>query len=646
MGFKTLKYIFFNLSIIVCFGQNLMAQDTLQSTLKINAIENKLSNTDDYTKKINLLYNIGELLSKEGNSDEAQERYKKILALAQLKKDTLNIVKTTLELANINVKEGKITESINYAKSIEELLSNNLKKYYLYLGKAKNVLIKAYKYTNQTGKALEASLIANELYRKVWRSKEVEGLLRDNYLSIGKIYGSTNNYEQAIESGNMSLELALKSKNNTEIVNNYLFLGEMYYHIDDSDMPFEYYNKALKISEEENDNTLIAHSYTHLGEIYFNKGNYKEAINCHEKALHYEKMIDDSEPIVPYFCLAETYTATDEKMALKYIDSSLALSKKMPIKALRHESLLLKSNLLKKGNKNTLALDYLQQSLEYSKQVNSPNMIMKSYNELYVFYNEMGDSKNGLQYLKKYVSIKDELEEVSKESRLEVLEIAYKYRETDVQLKNKKNELELIPNKQNRFKNNVYFAIIIVGLLLAFALYSVYRKRKLIEVEQVALISQQELLNVKKDSLDREVEFKNKRLIDFSIQINEKNELLKKIKTQLKDVKPINNKSKTILSDAILFISNDIEQNEEKIQLYLSNKASNDDFEVKINENFTDLNEKEVKIVMLIRIGKTSKEISSLLNISVGSVDNYRYSLRKKMDVPKKTSLKVFIDDI
>jgi DNA-binding CsgD family transcriptional regulator len=48
----------------------------------------------------------------------------------------------------------------------------------------------------------------------------------------------------------------------------------------------------------------------------------------------------------------------------------------------------------------------------------------------------------------------------------------------------------------------------------------------------------------------------------------------------------------------------------------------------------------------MLRLGQSSKQIALQLNISAASVDNYRYAIRKKMNIPKGESLKMFIQNI
>jgi len=174
----------------------------------------------------------------------------------------------------------------------------------------------------------------------------------------------------------------------------------------------------------------------------------------------------------------------------------------------------------------------------------------------------------------------------------------------------------------------------------------VIRQRTLEKTKRLVLESQQEVLKIKKESLDREVTVKNKSLTDFALLINEKNSALDKIRTELKKVKPRNDRSKNVLLDTMVFINNDINENTERILLYSQIDEQNDEFEVKISDYFKELTDKEKRIAIMIRTGKTSKQIAMQLNISGASVDNYRHSIRKKLDLPKGKSLGHFIKSI
>jgi len=172
------------------------------------------------------------------------------------------------------------------------------------------------------------------------------------------------------------------------------------------------------------------------------------------------------------------------------------------------------------------------------------------------------------------------------------------------------------------------------------------RQRELNLARRAVLESKQEVLYVKQQAFDNKVRFKNKQITDFAIHISEKNELLENIKSKLKSIKVTNDTYKEIVNDTMHFINNDIEQNKEKIQLYQQVNETTDSFRAKINEMYKSLSDKEKKVATMLRLGQTSKQIALQLNISAASVDNYRYTIRKKMNISKGESLKMFIQNI
>ena len=69
-------------------------------------------------------------------------------------------------------------------------------------------------------------------------------------------------------------------------------------------------------------------------------------------------------------------------------------------------------------------------------------------------------------------------------------------------------------------------------------------------------------------------------------------------------------------------------------------------FYTKLNAIYPNLTANEVRLSSLIRLNLSSKEIASILNISLKSVEMNRYRLRKKMQISGKQSLSDFIRSI
>lgn len=70
-----------------------------------------------------------------------------------------------------------------------------------------------------------------------------------------------------------------------------------------------------------------------------------------------------------------------------------------------------------------------------------------------------------------------------------------------------------------------------------------------------------------------------------------------------------------------------------------------DDFMTKLTERFTNLKMSDRKLCAYLRMGLSSKEMASLLNMSVRSIETARYRLRKKLNLESGESLTDFIQN-
>ena len=81
------------------------------------------------------------------------------------------------------------------------------------------------------------------------------------------------------------------------------------------------------------------------------------------------------------------------------------------------------------------------------------------------------------------------------------------------------------------------------------------------------------------------------------------------------------------------------------MKCYLENLTSS--FGRKITQKSLGLTPREIQIGNMIKRGLTSKEIASLLNISLNTVGRHRYSIRKKANITNKNmNLNTFLQDL
>jgi DNA-binding CsgD family transcriptional regulator len=155
------------------------------------------------------------------------------------------------------------------------------------------------------------------------------------------------------------------------------------------------------------------------------------------------------------------------------------------------------------------------------------------------------------------------------------------------------------------------------------------------------LESDQKLMKLKNEKLEIDIESKNRELAISTMSLIKKNEFLSTIKTELQ----VNNNSSD-LKKVIKIIDNNINNTDDWKLFKEAFDNADKDFLKLVKERHSSLTPNDLKLCAYLRLNLSSKEIAPLLNISPRSVEVKRYRLRKKMDLPPKTSLTNYILDI
>jgi DNA-binding CsgD family transcriptional regulator len=130
-----------------------------------------------------------------------------------------------------------------------------------------------------------------------------------------------------------------------------------------------------------------------------------------------------------------------------------------------------------------------------------------------------------------------------------------------------------------------------------------------------------------------------------------KNDMLQALDTQMDELSESvrREEAKARITNKIKEIRHDIQQNinedegwdkfEENFNLVYEN------FMQRLTARFPDLKLSDRKLCAYLRMGLSSKEMASLLNTSVRSIETARYRLRKKLDMEQGDNLTEFIQN-
>ncbi len=207
------------------------------------------------------------------------------------------------------------------------------------------------------------------------------------------------------------------------------------------------------------------------------------------------------------------------------------------------------------------------------------------------------------------------------------------------------------------------FAYFIYASLLLLSLYYFYlnikKKHKLerirllernkelkAEAEKDSKIAYAEIIRLQNEKLKSEIQFKNKELTSSTYHLVEKNELINAIKSLISNLEKkfsdnpeINKELKQIHK----LTQQNAHEDEEWSTFIASFDEVHADFFKRLNMEFKDLSPTDYRMCTYLRMNLTSKEIASLMNISIRSVETNRYRLRKKLNLSSETNLTQFI---
>jgi len=202
----------------------------------------------------------------------------------------------------------------------------------------------------------------------------------------------------------------------------------------------------------------------------------------------------------------------------------------------------------------------------------------------------------------------------------------------------------------NWFIEYVYnYAIVIDAIAMSLAMRDklIYLRTKKEHAEQAKLEEEKlktenELIQLKNMKLESEVTHQNNQLAAFATNSVQKMEFLNRLKKELEEISsevPENVALKKLIKN--IDKESDFDNHWEQFQLNFD-KAHNN-FLARLKESYPGLKPGDLMLCAYTKLGKSNKEIGTLLNITISGVEKKRLRLKEKMNVTPETSLFDFL---
>ena len=197
-------------------------------------------------------------------------------------------------------------------------------------------------------------------------------------------------------------------------------------------------------------------------------------------------------------------------------------------------------------------------------------------------------------------------------------------------------------SQQRATKNKLlFYGLIVLSLIGLGVIYFIIHRRK---IEKAKLEKRNSEEKQKRELAEIELAYKQKELTAKVLQLASKNEFLSSLENEMKQLHSTTdtdvNVSSRRISKMIEFDAADEEMWDQFSKEFM---VLHSDFIEKICEEFGTFTKTEIRLISLMKMNLSSKDIMGILRISETGIKKARYRLRKKMKLDSKINLQDFM---
>ncbi len=480
----------------------------------------------------------------------------------------------------------------------------------------------------------DSAIFYLEKAKELAEKKDVTDVLSAVYNNLARVHDKLGNRYEANEYYLKAAMLFEKSNDFKNLAIAYNNLGTINLSFQNFTEALHYFFEALKVHNHKGLSKNLAMIYSNIGVTYYESDSLEKAEYYYRKSLNISKQQNNVFDIARTFLnLANLHSHQKNfDQAIGYYDSSLKICREQGIE---YGILLNKINLgeLYYNHENyQAAAEQMEKALELISNYNLPEEEAELYLMLYKTYRKLGDESLALLNFEKHHKLRDSIAGESKNKVL--LELQAKYENE----KKQRKLVELQKEKLSAEGKYRFFLIVFLMVVLVFFIFST-----LIILQRRRAIYHKNLAEKNNEILASKMETKDKELANFAMHMAGIYEVMVNISNEIRKILPLSEKTKTEKLNRIIHnLDSGANVNIWK-EFELRFEQVHKDFFYVLKELHPELTPTEIKICSLMRLNMSSKDIATLTNRSVRTIENTRTSIRKKMNLGPQTSLSGYL---
>lgn len=473
--------------------------------------------------------------------------------------------------------------------------------------------------------------------------------------NIGGNYYMMLDYGEALTYYLKSYEIAVKHLDPSYefiILNNIAIIYTSEKKYDKSDT---YLKQALSLAIKLKDSLKMGYCYINLAELANDRNQLKEARAYLKEAMFHLKDNKDIKDFATVILikndLLSGYTKKARTDAFDLLQTMN--TDQYPENELHLYIVIAKSYFKEHDSKK--ALDYAFKALSLKPNFEIKKEILQLMSEIYF---EMKAYDLAIQY-KDSINATDSKLYETKNNQL------FKANEVKFQIQNYKRE---IASKDSRiaYERNIFYSIVAIGTIIILFLIFVFRHQR-IKNRQIKLIAEhnQEIIELKlqketddnllsrkkeeiavleQERLLKEIELKNQKISSKALYTSGRDELLQQILVSLSDIPELSGNK--VLINHIKALKNHIKADNDWEDFILHFEEVNHGFLKKLKTKHPDLNPNDIRFIAYVYMDLTSKEIASMLNITLEACRKRKERIILKLGISDEVSLNTYLTNI
>ncbi len=473
-------------------------------------------------------------------------------------------------------------------------------------------------------------------------------LLAALYGEYGRVFYQMLDFPKAFEYYQKALDICERTGNKRGKIDLLKKSGELYYHLGEFEKALNRADQIIEIGNEIGDKKNTGYAFSWKGNILMMMGKYKESLKQYEESIIMQKELNDDRRLaVDYANVACEYQLlSNYETALEYHQKCYALLKKNKDRYIEMlyfkdmggliqnapDKVLKKIGILSEKRYQT-SLDYEAKAWQIAEELGDTPQKTYILELMVSGYEKLGDFKKAYSLFQMLTKIKDEMtgQQIKAEIARKESQYFFDKKEAAEKMQNEKKQAQL----KLRYGMLLFLFFMVAAAGFSLFYYTRMKKRK----EKEIYVAHRQIMEMEQEKMESELDQAKMEMKQFVSSLNEKNTLINKISDELRQHNYFQDEKKSAIQETLTEIRQSVILTDEDWKKFLSRfEKIYPDFISVIKTEYPKITAAELRYLMLVKIGFSSREMADILGVSPNTVHVTWKRLREKFGFSRDES--------